>query len=156
MDLLQAELQAKALMHEHGLIQQGWKFDWNNRKRALGTCSSRRKTIWLSKVYTKQLPESEVRDTILHEIAHALVGCHNHHNHIWRRKAMEIGCSGSRCADFRDKGIEVEIKGKYKAECKHCGKVYYGHKRRKRSSSCPCHGTGRYQESHKLKFVQQY
>ncbi len=41
--------------------------------------------------------EDEVLDTILHEIAHALVGPQHGHDAVWRAKAREIGCSGERC-----------------------------------------------------------
>ena len=38
-----------------------------------------------------------ITDTILHEIAHALVGPRHGHNAIWRQKAREIGCTAMRC-----------------------------------------------------------
>ena len=41
--------------------------------------------------------EATIRDTILHEIAHALTPG-QHHNDVWRRKATAIGCTGQRCA----------------------------------------------------------
>ena len=45
-----------------------------------------------------QIEDKDVnKDTILHEIAHALVGPSHGHNAIWRRKAREIGCSAMRC-----------------------------------------------------------
>ncbi len=45
--------------------------------------------------------DEEVKDTILHEIAHALVGKAHHHDDVWRAKALEIGCSGRRCHDLQ-------------------------------------------------------
>ena len=39
----------------------------------------------------------EIKNTILHEIAHALVGSQHGHSQIWRKKAREIGCDASRC-----------------------------------------------------------
>ena len=33
----------------------------------------------------------EIRNTILHEIAHALVGNENVHNLVWKKKALELG-----------------------------------------------------------------
>ena len=42
----------------------------------------------------------EVKDTLLHEIAHALVGSQHQHNTTWRDKAIEIGCKGNRCVSF--------------------------------------------------------
>ena len=36
--------------------------------------------------------DEEVKNTLLHEIAHALVGPGHRHNRVWRQKAREIGC----------------------------------------------------------------
>lgn len=155
MDIIKAGHLAIDFMSKHGLIQRGWRFEFNNRKRSLGLCNETTKTIFLSRIFVRQLPESKVVDTILHEIAHALVGCRHGHNSIWKRKALEIGCNGNRCATHAETK-DVVIEGKYKAKCKHCAKVYYSHRKRKRKSSCPCHGRGVYLESHRLDFVQQY
>jgi predicted SprT family Zn-dependent metalloprotease len=46
-------------------------FRWQNKKVSLGTCSYE-KTNSLSKWYVELNDEEELRDTILHEIAHAL------------------------------------------------------------------------------------
>jgi plasmid stabilization system protein ParE len=40
-----------------------------------------------------------VRDTILHEVAHALAGPKAKHGPVWREVAVRIGCSGRRCVD---------------------------------------------------------
>lgn len=37
-------------------------------------------------------PEPEIKNTILHEVAHAIVGNKEGHNDTWRNKAKEIGC----------------------------------------------------------------
>ena len=43
--------------------------------------------------YVRHADIDHIRDTILHEIAHALVGpCHGH-DAVWRQKAREIGCT---------------------------------------------------------------
>jgi len=62
-----------------------------------GQCFSRtKKLIQLQPTYVELNEESSVRNTILHEIAHALTPNHNH-NKFWKRKAIEIGCDGKRC-----------------------------------------------------------
>jgi hypothetical protein len=43
---------------------------------------------------SKIVKRSEILDTILHEIAHALVGHKEAHGPVWVAKAKEIGCSG--------------------------------------------------------------
>jgi hypothetical protein len=53
--------------------------------------------IGLSAPVTRVHPESEVRDTILHEIAHALAGARAGHGPAWVATALRIGCSAERC-----------------------------------------------------------
>ena len=51
-----------------------WSFAFNRRKQALGLCVYHRKCIELSVYFVKRNSHEEILDTILHEIAHALVG----------------------------------------------------------------------------------
>ena len=90
---------ARAFLAQHSLSQWSFQFD-NGRKRA-GCCQYRTQIISLSYEFTKHAPEEEIRDTILHEIAHALVGKSHNHDEVWRAKALEIGCSGRRCHDLQ-------------------------------------------------------
>lgn len=56
--------------------------------------------IELSKNYInskKKVKREDIKNTILHEIAHALVGHKEGHNKVWKDKAIEIGCTGDRC-----------------------------------------------------------
>jgi predicted SprT family Zn-dependent metalloprotease len=147
MKLLEAEDLALELMGQHGLSD--WKFDWHNRKRALGTCNQTKKTIFLSKTFVPELEISQVKNTILHEIAHAIVGVRQGHNHIWKRKAIEIGCTGDRCSK-----VKVNIKAKYSAEC-NCGASHVAHRRPKRDAWCICKGRA-FIQSEKLVFVQNF
>lgn len=39
-------------------------------------------------------------DTVAHEVAHALVGPAHGHDAVWRRKAVELGGSGTPHARF--------------------------------------------------------
>jgi predicted SprT family Zn-dependent metalloprotease len=57
--------------------------------------------ISLSYEFTKHVSDEEIRDTILHEIAHALVGKAHNHDEVWRAKALEMGCTGRRCHDVQ-------------------------------------------------------
>lgn len=104
MDITEAATLARTLMNQHGLGHVPFRF--NRAKRALGTTHFLKnrgtgeitlQDISLSEHYTKLLPEDEVRDVILHEIAHALTPGHNH-DYVWRRKAREIGAKPERCA----------------------------------------------------------
>jgi len=96
MELQKAKNLAEELMEKHGLIKNYWTFQFNNRKRSFGVCSYLKKTIYLSSSATELNDEAQVRDIILHEIAHALSPLGAGHGYIWRLKCMEIGCKPQR------------------------------------------------------------
>ena len=50
--------------------------------------------IYKSTKFLRKANDEEIIDTVLHEIAHAIVGPGQGHNLIWKKKAIEIGCSG--------------------------------------------------------------
>ena len=86
---------ATELMAFHGLV--GWRIKLDHARRRAGQCDYTNKTISLSRLYVRHADIDHIRDTILHEIAHALVGrCHGH-DAVWRQKALEIGCTAARC-----------------------------------------------------------
>lgn len=88
---------ARSLMDKYGLCD--WTIKFNRRASSLGLCDSSMKTIALSLLYMRhsETTEALMRNTILHEIAHALVGVHHGHDDVWKAKALEIGCDGNRC-----------------------------------------------------------
>lgn len=134
-------------MDEHGLIDKGWFFDWDRAKRRFGCCNYTKKRISLSLPLTKIRDPDNVRNTILHEIAHALVGRGHGHDSIWRAKAIEIGCNGDRCS--RD----AKIKGKWVAVCPQ-GHEHYRHRKPIRSVSCGlCSNV--YDDKYKLNYAVQ-
>lgn len=94
------------LMAEYGLIGNGWNFKWNKRKTSNGVCSYSDKTIYLSSILTPLRDEKEVLNTIIHEIAHALVGYSHGHNAIWKEKFISMGGDGQRCSSD-DTGIRA-------------------------------------------------
>lgn len=121
------------LMMQHNLLQSGWMFEFDNAKRRFGCCDYRAKTISLSKSLVELNTEERVKNTILHEIAHALVGRGQGHNNVWKRKAIEIGCDGNRCYTDEDTTI---VQGKYKATCPKCNHVHHKHRKPKNRTSC--------------------
>lgn len=56
-----------------------------------GTCNEGGEIITLQLNFCINEDIEEVRNTILHEIAHALVGTHCGHNIVWQNKARELG-----------------------------------------------------------------
>ncbi len=87
--------QARALMAQYQLSQ--WSFQFDTSTRRAGACHFTTQLISLSHEFAKRAPAEEIRDTILHEIAHALVGKDHNHDQVWQTQARQIGCSGQRC-----------------------------------------------------------
>jgi len=152
MDLKEATNIAIDLMIKHELWD--WNFDYHTRKSAFGTCNYTKKTIFLSAPLTLACQEHAVKDTMLHEIAHALVGPGHNHDYIWERKAIEIGCNGQRCNHYDDMDVS-NVRYKYVAHCPKCGRMFGVSRRKKRRSSCPCTGN-HFSTASELNFIQQY
>jgi|APSaa5957512535_1039671.scaffolds.fasta_scaffold23987_2 hypothetical protein len=93
-----ARSETKTLMACHGLTNKGWQFGWNNRKTANGICDYSRKVIYLSKALTPLRKEKDVTNTIIHEIAHALVGYDHGHDWYWKEQFVAMGGDGQRCS----------------------------------------------------------
>ena len=89
---------ATELMDAHGLV--GWRIKLDHARRRAGQCDYTNKVISLSRLYVRHADIDHIRDTILHEIAHALVGPRHGHDAVWRQKAREIGCTATRCHDL--------------------------------------------------------
>lgn len=97
-----AEVQrlANSLLRKHKLkngIGGGWRFGFDLAPSRAGVCNYRHKQISLSVTYCLEASREDVVDTVLHEIAHALVGPAHGHDAVWRAMAIRIGCSGDRC-----------------------------------------------------------
>jgi predicted SprT family Zn-dependent metalloprotease len=86
---------AEELMRRHGL--EKWRFQFDHSTRRAGCCNYRDRIISMAFELARQASDEDIRDTILHEIAHALVGKKHHHGAVWKARAKEIGCSGERC-----------------------------------------------------------
>lgn len=130
MTLKDAEYLAFALMEYHGLHRDGWTFEFDRAKRRNGCCSWGDRKIYLSRYYVTLNDESLVRDTILHEIAHALTpvqrtrngrGRWDHHGPAWKATAVRIGARPIRCKSADEVKSMPVAPGKYQVKCKHCG-----------------------------------
>jgi len=111
MDLKDAFELLKQEMGAHGLIDLGWKAKLDDAKKRFGVCRMGPKEISISRPLIALNPEEEVRDTILHEIAHALSweihkeGCG--HDERWKEICVRIGARPVRCYD--DEVIQPEL-----------------------------------------------
>lgn len=117
MDFNDAAELVKSLMAEHKL--SGWRFVYNRGKRTLGMCDYTRKRIELSRYFVAHNGEEAVRDTALHEIAHALAGEKAGHGPKWRAVCVRIGAKPERL----DR-TAVMPKGHWAAKCPNCGAMH--------------------------------
>ena len=81
----------------NGTLPDGWTFGFDLATSRAGVCRYVEQRIDLSVSYCLAATRAEVQDTVLHEIAHAIVGPRHNHDAVWKRKAREIGCAGERC-----------------------------------------------------------
>jgi predicted SprT family Zn-dependent metalloprotease len=124
MNLDDAELLAERLMRLHR-VPRDWSFGFDRSRVRFGRCDYRRKLISLSRYLVELNSEEEVRDTILHEIAHALLPRGAGHGPAWKALALSIGCNGQRCY-----GREVARPApKYRGTCPNCQRVIFRHRR---------------------------
>lgn len=127
---------AKIIADEHfkKFNLNDWSFGFNNNKRRFGVCKGNKKRIEISACLTERNEEIYFLDTLLHEIAHALVGTMHKHNQVWRMKAIEIGCCGDRtCSD-----MIAKPEGRYKYECPNCHNVINQYRRTKPNRQMAC------------------
>lgn len=97
MDMRDVSDMANALIRQHNLV--GWRFAFDGAKRRTGQCNYTTQTISMSRHLIVKMTEGQVKNTLLHEIAHALVGGAAGHGPEWRRVAISIGCDGNRCTN---------------------------------------------------------
>jgi predicted SprT family Zn-dependent metalloprotease len=109
---------AAKLFAEHGLTEQGWKFDFSTSSRRIAVCKYQRRLIEFS-LHRLGSDREVIKDIILHEIAHALVGPKHGHDYVWRSKCREIGAKPNRLSSetVTSKGYNFEI------VCSNCDKV---------------------------------
>lgn len=125
---------ALELMARHGL--QGWSFRFNRRKRAMGMCFYQQRRLELSVYLVQRNGPEEILDTLLHEIAHALVGLGHAHDAVWQQKCFEIGAQPIRC------GQASMPEGRWKSRCGSCSRDYHRHRKPKRMKGWFCRFCG--------------
>lgn len=126
---------ARHLVAVHGL--DGWQVGLDRAKSRAGCCHFASKLITFSLPLTRLHTEEEVRETILHEIAHALVGPEHGHDEVWRRRAVAIGSTGARCVPDAAPRLDGHVVGTCPA-----GHTVTRHRRPSRAASCPHCSTG--------------
>jgi predicted SprT family Zn-dependent metalloprotease len=134
-DLAAVAAWAVQVMHTFGLI--AWRFDFNRRKTSLGRCRHGLRRIELSVHLIERNPPAEIRETLLHEIPHALVGRGHGHDAVWKAMCGRVGCKPERCGDAD------MPQGRWRAECGSCGRRLHRHRRPRRMEGWFCRRCGR-------------
>ena len=106
-------------------MEKSWKFVWDTKARCrYGQCRYDKKEIGITKSMAIRNTLEETKNTVLHEIAHALAPGHGH-NHVWKQKCLLVGAQPERCYNSKNRGGNVNtVEGKYKIIHKTTGKVY--------------------------------
>lgn len=84
--------QGRALMDAHGLTD--WVLEYSDqRSKNMGWTDFARKAIVLSAPHMLSTTEFQRRDTVLHEIAHAIAGVEADHGPMWKYHARRVGAN---------------------------------------------------------------
>ncbi len=154
MHLADAHALAITLLSEHGL--HNWSFAFNRRKRAFGLCDYAKRTVFLSSVLTELNGETEVRDTLLHEIAHALAGPKAGHGLAWRELALKVGTTPKRCYGADE---VQQPPGRYLLVCPSCQESTPRHRKPSKVYACRrcCdrYSQGRFSERYRLQLYRR-
>jgi predicted SprT family Zn-dependent metalloprotease len=112
---------ARKVMDSFGL--HDWAFAFDNARRRLGACHYGDCRITMSRHFVRLNGGSELRETLLHEVAHALVGPGHGHGRVWQAMARRVGCRPVRC------GRAEMPAGNVAATCGCCARVFRRHRR---------------------------
>jgi predicted SprT family Zn-dependent metalloprotease len=130
MELAAARRLALDLMRSNGIPEWGFAFD--RAKRRLGSCRYAQRTLTLSAPLTRLNPEHVVRDTVLHEIAHALTPGAGH-GPRWRSEARRLGAAPRPCVDAAELSLPP---APYALVCDACGARLPRYRRPRRRFVC--------------------
>lgn len=119
---------AYRLLKENGLT--AWRVGFNHNVR-FGVCKHDEKAIFISLVGMQYSTPEAIRDTVIHEVAHAVVGPGNGHNAKWVRAAKKLGLENPQRLASEKTGSDVQRKreetAKWRGRCK-CERVFYRHR----------------------------
>ena len=131
---------AKSLLRENNLT--GWRPILLNSFRRAGVCKYRTKEIGVSKKFLEYLTFAEVKDIILHEIAHAIAGYAAGHGPLWKKVCIKIGARPERLLSLEsltnEKAVieNVMTQKKYVGTCPCCNSKVYFSRMPKLNKSC--------------------
>lgn len=110
-----AQIIAKNILKEECL--EDWSFGFDHAKKRFGVCNYTAKSISLSRHLVELNDEKVVRDTIIHEIAHAIAGHEAGHGKFWKQCVVRMGGVPERC--YSPKEVNTP-QMKYSLICPQC------------------------------------
>ena len=128
--LLEYEKMTNDLLIKHNL--KDWSFGYDNSKKITsrcGLCDHVNKRISITVTHAKKARYDVVKNTILHEIAHALTVGHGH-DKIFKKKCLEIGAAPETYM------LNVSMDKMYKGVCPTCGHELISYKKKSNCSKC--------------------
>lgn len=128
-DLHDVRREAEAMIATH--LDPAWTFAFDNAKRRAGACDYARQRITLSRYLSARYDAETNRQTVLHEIAHALAGARAGHGPAWKRIARDLGYTGG----VTHHGETATELAPWVGVCP-SGHVAYRHRRATRATSC--------------------
>lgn len=84
---------------ETGGLTPGWEFGFNLDRARAGVCRFEERRIEVSVSFCHRAGPEKVEKTILHEIAHAIVGLEHNHDAVWNEINLRIGGDPGSCHD---------------------------------------------------------
>lgn len=119
--LAETEALANELIKHHKAnsgLGKNWRFGFDLAPSRAGACKYDERRIDLSVSFCLRASRAVLIDTILHEVAHAIVGKAHNHDAVWTAKALEIGCTGERTHTVR------HTSARWTGECS-CGQRWF-------------------------------
>lgn len=134
MELFEVRRMAVELLGQHGLGH--WRVVFDRAKTRIGRCLFETREISLSGPLMALQDYGQVREAILHEIAHAITGPEHGHDEAWRLTAQRIGASGERRI-----GLAIAAPTDWTGTCP-TGHVFERHRRPSKPMVCAACANG--------------
>jgi predicted SprT family Zn-dependent metalloprotease len=143
MELTEVQELAIGLMREHEL--DGWTLRFDRARDRAGICRRGKREISLSGPLMSLWTEDQIRDTVLHEIAHALAPAKAGHGRAWQLICLQIGANPSR--NWGDGG-EQRIAKRYIGTCPNGHEIHRDRRPTGAASCTQCSRSRRFNPSY--------
>ncbi|MFT4136863.1 SprT-like domain-containing protein [Microbacterium sp.] len=130
-------------------LDPSWTFGFDNAKRRAGQCDYRHRRLTVSRYLAARHSDEENRQTLLHEVAHAIAGADAAHGPSWKAVARMLGYTGG----VTHRGETATELAPWIGLCP-AGHVAYRYRRPTRPTSCAACAR-RFDERHAFRWVRR-